>query len=193
MLAALARPFRHAAPPEAFDFMQEAGGTAGELVCLDCAATSLDLRSARLLSLAAVRIRGNRVLTSSALQLDIAGPEHDDGQGMSALEAVQKLLRFIGPRPVVGYWLDFDLELLEPQIERLLGCPLPNATVEVSALYHARIRRQPRAPHRPLDLRFETLRRDLELPALESGSPLAHAVLTALMYLKLSAAPDSQP
>ncbi len=34
---------------------------------------------------------------------------------------------------------------------------------------------------------------DLELPALESGSPLAHAVLTALMYLKLSAAPDSQP
>ena len=191
MLAALARPFRHAAPPEAYDFMQEAGEATGELVCLDCAATSLDLRSAQLLSLAAVRIRGNRVLTSSALRIDVAGPGRSGG--VTALEATQALLRFVGPRPLVGYWLDFDLELLEPQLERLLGCPLPNATVEVSALYHERVRRQARVLHRPLDLRFETIRRELDLPPMERPTPLAHAVLTALMYLKLSAAPDSQP
>lgn len=190
MLAALARSFRHAAPPEAYDFMQEAGDCSGELVCLDCEATSLDLRSAQLVSLAAVRIRGNRVLTSSALRVEVAGPGRSDG--VSALEATQALLRHIGPRPIVGYWLDFDLELLEPHLDHLLGCPLPNATVEVSALYHERMRRQARAPHRPLDLRFETIRRELDLPPMEQPTPLAHAVLTALMYLKLATPQDAR-
>ena len=183
MLLALARRLRH--PPATDQPSRQHGDTpdtAGEVVCIDCTATSLDRRYARLLAVAAVPLRGNRLLTSQALHLSVdpAWP-----RALPPLDAAAQLLRYIGQRPLVGYYLDFDFALLAPLFSALLGHPLPNRGIDVSALYYAR-RVRGRPVSGPDDLRFETIRRDLGLPALSGRSALSHAVLAGLMYLKLS-------
>ena len=62
--------------------------------------------------------------------------EQELAQGLEAKEAMQRLLRFIGSRPLLGYYLEFDLALLEQLIRPLIGVGLPQPAVEVSALYH---------------------------------------------------------
>ncbi|PWV60687.1 3'-5' exonuclease [Plasticicumulans acidivorans] len=177
--------FRHAPPPEAYAFLHEPD-TSGELVCLDCSASSLDPNRARLQSIAAVHLRGNRLLTSQAFVIDV-----DDGlghQGEEPLVAVDRLLRFVGPRPLIGYYTEFDHALLGDSIGQLLNGALPNRVIDVSALYHDAARRRARRPGHAIDLRFETIRRALGLPPMLRTSALAHAVMAGLMYLKLNPA-----
>src|SRR3954468_3406890 len=57
----------HLADPR-FAFMYDAPPE-GEWVTLDCETTGLDVRSDRIISIAAVRIAGNRLLTSQRLEL----------------------------------------------------------------------------------------------------------------------------
>src|SRR5918995_4773859 len=51
----------------------------GEVVGIDCETTTLDIRRAELLSVAAIRIRGDRILTSERLEL-VVRPEGRPGE-----------------------------------------------------------------------------------------------------------------
>ena len=41
-----------------------------------------------------------------------------------------------GGRPLVGYYLEFDMGMLNKYVRPLIGAPLPNRRIEVSSLYY---------------------------------------------------------
>lgn len=174
-----------------------------EWVALDCETTGLDRRRDEIVSIGAVRIVGERLLTSERLELLVqpergVSPEsvrihrlreRDLAQGLPAQEAVRRLLHFAGSRPLVGYYLEFDLAMLNRIARPLLGMPLPQPAVEVSALYHDYKFRQlpPYQQHdnAGIDLRFDTMMRDLQLPLRDAHDALNDAVMAGLAFIKL--------
>ena len=136
----------------------------GEWVALDCETTGLDVRSDKIVSIGAVRIVGNRLLTSQRLEL-LVRPERamtaesvrvhrlrEQRRGARAstpAQAMRQLLDFIGSRPLVGYYLEFDVAMLNREIWPMLGVRLPQPKIEVSAMYYDFKNRQlPAAPAR---------------------------------------------
>ena len=172
-----------------------------EWVSLDCETTGLNTRSDEIIAISAVRIQGDRILTSQRLEL-LVRPEgavpadsirvhrlrgQDVAGGLPAQEAVQQLLHFIGSRPLVGYYLEFDVAMLNRVLFPMLGVPLPQQQIEVSALYYDYKFRQLDAHQkdRSIDLRFATLMHDLDLPEREAHNALNDAVMAALAFTKL--------
>jgi len=172
-----------------------------EWVSLDCETTGLNTRSDEIIAISAVRIQDDRILTSQRLEL-LVRPEgavpadsirvhrlrgQDVAGGLPAHEAVQQLLHFIGSRPLVGYYLEFDVAMLNRVLFPMLGVRLPQPQIEVSALYYDYKFRQLDAHQkdRSIDLRFATLMRDLDLPEREAHNALNDAVMAALAFTKL--------
>ena len=174
-----------------------------EWVALDCETTGLNVRSDEIISIAAVRIVGQRILTSERLELlvrperGISAPsvrihrlrERDVAQGVPLQDAIKRLLHFIGSRPLVGYYLAFDVAMLNRALWPLLGQGLPQAKIEVSSLYYDyKFRQLPayqQQGNADIDLRFATIMRDLGLPAREAHDALNDAVMAALAFIKL--------
>ena len=172
-----------------------------EWVALDCETTGLNTRSDEIIAISAVRIQGDRILTSQRLEL-LVRPEgavpadsirvhrlrgQDVAGGLPAQEAVQQLLHFIGSRPLVGYYLEFDVAMLNRVLFPMLGVRLPQPQIEVSALYYDYKFSQLDAHQkdRSIDLRFATLMHDLDLPEREAHNALNDAVMAALAFTKL--------
>ena len=174
-----------------------------EWVALDCEATGLNVRTDDIIAIGAVRIRGNRIMTSERLELLVRPEkkrlsadsvrvhrlrEQDVAQGVSADEAMMKLMHFIGSRPLVGYYLEFDMALINRVLFPMLGMGLPQPKIEVSTLYYDYKYQQ--LPHHArdsgsIDLRFDSLMKDLDLPLWPAHDALNDAVMAALAFLKL--------
>ena len=169
MLAALARPFRHAAPPGAFDFMQEAGGDRRRNWS---ARLRGDLARPAQCKVAVARGRAHprqpRADLPRRCSSTSPAPSTATARALSALEAVQKLLRS-SARAGGRLLARFRPRTAGAADRGLLLAARRRMRPSRSRRCTMRIRRQPRAPHRPLDLRFETFRRDLELPALDAA------------------------
>ncbi len=186
----------------AFRFMFEPP-PANEWVALDCETTGLTVRSDEIISIGAVRIVGNRIMTSERLELLVRPErgvssesvrihrlrERDLAQGLALDEAMKRLMQFIGSRPLVGYYLEFDLAMLNRAIWPILGQGLPQARIEVSSLYYDHKFRQLPAyqqqANADIDLRFATLMNDLDLPLRDAHDALNDAVMAALAFIKL--------
>ena len=172
-----------------------------EWVTLDCETTGLDVRRDRIISIGAVRIVGNRLLTSQRLELLVRPEralkgesvrvhrlrEQDVALGMDPAQAVRQLLDFIGSRPLVGYYLAFDVAMLNREMWPLLGVRLPQPKIEVSAMYYDFKNRQLPAHQRggTIDLRFATMMNDLGLPLRDAHDALNDAVMAGLAFVKL--------
>lgn len=172
-----------------------------EVVSLDCEATGLDVKTDEILSVAAIRIRGSRILTSQRLDLlvrprrDLAANNvafHwlrpiDVAGGVPVEEAIDRLLHFIGSRPLVGYYLQFDVALINRYLRSKLGVHLPNRVIEVSSLYYDVV--LPTTADGYVDLSFEAMRRGLDLPQRPRHTAFGDALLAAMMYVKLAGMP----
>jgi len=173
-------------------------GPEGEAVSLDCETTGLDRRKDEIVSIAAVRIRGSRVLTSEAFQATVRCAraikpeaikvhglrERDVAMGRAMAEVLPPLLRFIGGRPLVGYYLEFDVAILNRYLRAWLGIGLPNPRVEVSGLYYDR-KYGDAPPGTHVDLSFAEIASDLKLELIDQHDALADATTAALMYVML--------
>lgn len=171
--------------------------TGDEMVVIDTETTGLDTRSAELVSIAAVRVRGDRILTSDSLDLRLRRPDSltgdsirihglrgmdlDNGESLDA--ALEQLLDFVGNRPLVGWHLGFDLAILNRELRPRFGFELPNATVDVAQLWRRRLRR--RHPEIDSRSRFEGVAERLGVPVMGRHTALGDAVTTALMFLRL--------
>jgi DNA polymerase III subunit epsilon len=169
-----------------------------DVVSLDCETTGLDPASADILSIAAVRIRGTRILTSERLDLLVRHPRpirHDGvlihqlrpvdmALGLPLDEAIERALHFVGARPLLGYYLEFDVRMLNKYVRPRLGVPLPNRQIEVSALYYER--KTKHLPGAYVDLSFRAIRHELDLPELPAHDAFNDALLAAMMYLRLA-------
>lgn len=175
---------------------------ANEWVSLSCATTGYDQQHDQVLSLCAVRVCGHRVLSSERLELLLRpdGPvpaeplrrhrlrEQDLALGLPAAEAAKELLHFIGSRPLLGYYLEFDCAMLDQIVKPLIGIGLPQEQVEVSSLYYDwRLRQLP--PYQQdgvnIDLRFASMLAALDLPPRDESDPLNKAVMTGLAFVRL--------
>ncbi|MDI5986694.1 3'-5' exonuclease [Halomonas sp. M4R5S39] len=171
--------------------------TGDELVAIDSETTGLDTRSAELVSLAAVKIRGDRVLASESLDLRLQRPASLSGDsicihglrgidlegGESIETALSRFLEFIGNRPLVGWCLDFDLSIINRELRPRFGFDLPNAGIDVAHTYVRQLRRS--HPEIEPGLRFEQVAGALGVPVMGRHTALGDAVTTALMYLRL--------
>ena len=175
-----------------------------EWVALDCETTGLDVNTAEIIAIAAVRILGNRVMTSERLELLVRPEkrvsresvrihqlrEQDVAHGTNLEDAMMRLTQFIGSAPLVGYYLEFDIAMIDRALIPLLGLDtgLPQARFEVSAMYYDwKFRQLPQhlREHARIDLRFATLMNDLGLPMRPSHDALNDAVMAALAFIKL--------
>jgi len=174
----------------------------GEWVAVDCETTGLDVHRDEIISIGAVRIVGNRLLTSEKLEMLVRPErrrlkadsvrvhglrEQDVAQGIKPEEAMRRLLEFIGSRPLVGYFLEFDVAMLNREIWRLLGVRLPQPKIEVSAMYYDYRNRQlpSHLQGGEIDLRFATMMNDLELPLRGAHDAVNDAVMAGLAFIKL--------
>lgn len=185
---------------EHFAFMYD-DPPAEEWVALDCETTGLDVRHDQIISIGAVRIVGNRLLTSQRLELlvrperplEVASMrvhllrERDVAHGLDPQQAMRRLLDFIGSRPLVGYYLEFDVAMLNRETWPMLGVRLPQPKIEVSAMYYDfKLRQMPaHARGETIDLRFATIMNDLALPLREAHDALNDAVMAGLAFIKL--------
>lgn len=172
-----------------------------EWVSVDCETTGLNPAKDEIIAIGAVRIVGNRVMTSQKLQLLVKPSkavsaeaikvhglrERDVAQGLDIDEAMRQLLQFIGPRPLVGYYLEFDVALINRAIFPMLGVRLPQPQIEISALYYDwKQRTLPPYQHgASLDLRLATLMSDLALPTRHAHDAVNDATMAALAFIKL--------
>jgi DNA polymerase-3 subunit epsilon len=174
-----------------------------EWVALDCETTGLNTRTDEIISIGAVRIMGNRIMTSERFEVLVRPErgissesvrvhrlrERDVAQGLPIDVAMKQLMHFIGSRPLVGYFLQFDLAMLNRAIRPILGQGLPQPKIEVSSLYYDyKFKQLDRIRHLDnddIDLRFVTMMNDLDLPQREAHDALNDAVMAALAFIKL--------
>ncbi len=169
-----------------------------ELVSIDCETTGLDVKRDQLLSVGAIKVKADTILTSERLDFLVKPREPvsektilihhirpvDLEGAVPVEEAVRRVLDFLGPRPLVGYYLEFDAGMLDKHVRPLIGIPLPNRRIEVSRLYYDwRAAQLP--PGANIDLSFEAIRERLDLPRRAAHDAFNDALLTAMMYLRL--------
>ncbi len=182
---------------QAYRFLFEAG-PADEVVAFDCETTGLSVAKDDIIVIAAVKVRGNRILASEKFEA-VARPEatlkadsikvhrlleSDVESGGLIMQIIPDFLRFIGGRPLVGYYLEFDVAMVNKYLRPLLGVELPNPMIEVSELYYERkYGNAPPGTH--IDLSFAHILRDLGLPRLDQHDAFNDAIMTAEMYVAL--------
>jgi DNA polymerase-3 subunit epsilon len=170
----------------------------GEVVSLDCETTGFDPWVDDIVSVAAIRIRGARILASTAFRA-VVRPDaamrasavkvhqlrvQDLAHGRPMAEVLPELLRFIGGRPLVGYWIAFDVSMLNKYLIEMLNIHLPNRLVDVSELYYER-KYGNAPPGTAIDLRYAAILADLGLPARPPHDAMNDALGAAEMYVVL--------
>jgi DNA polymerase-3 subunit epsilon len=92
-------------------------------------------------------------------------------------------LALICNRPLIGYYLEFDMAMINRLVKPWLGVTLPNKQIEVSGLYFDK--KIALIPQGNIDLRFDTILRDLNIPRMGQHNALNDAIMTAMIYIKL--------
>ena len=168
-----------------------------EVVVFDTETTGLSPKNDEILSIGAVKIKGNKILMSEKFELFIKPSREineksikihqirnvDLEHGIDPHKAIVQFLHFIGSRPLVGYYLEFDIKMMNTYVKPWLGINLPNPQIEVSGLYHDK--KIKFIPEGVIDLRFDVMMKELGLPIFGKHDALNDAVMTAMMYIKL--------
>jgi len=175
-------------------------------VCFDCETTGLDRKNDQIITFSAIKIKQNEIMTSQSLNLVIKQSEKISQDSIlihqirnvdvvnsefvytNPKEAIADFLEFIRGATLVGYYLEFDVAMVDKEIKPWLGIGLPNPKIEVSHLYFDYARKQAsRSCIEPnIDLRFDTILQALDLPNLGQHDAYNDALMTALIFLKLS-------
>ena len=95
--------------------------------------------------------------------------------GAQMHKVLPELLHFIGGRPIVGYYVDFDITMLDKYVLPYIQTKLPNPRIDVSAIYYAlKYRNAP--PGTVHDLRFASILVRLGAPSFAPARRLQRRV-----------------
>jgi DNA polymerase-3 subunit epsilon len=168
-----------------------------ELVSLDLETSSLDPRTAEILSLAAVPVRGRRVLTSECFERVVRGtatvdPEAvkyhrlrpvDVEHGIPAGQAARELREWLGERPVIGYCIGFDCGMLERALGAAGDEDIYCTSFDLRDIYRrVEMRRNPDASP---SLALDDILSALGVPAVARHTALGDATAVAMAFLAL--------
>lgn len=168
-----------------------------EFVCFDCETTGLNPLEDDIISIGAVIIKNNTIVSSkkfvkfvkpkTKLQEEAIKVHHIRVMDLENAEdiddVIEEFLEFIGNRKLVGYFLEFDIAMINKYLKPKLGITLPNKTYEVSAIYHDW--KIDRIPQSNIDLRFDAIMKDLDIPVLGKHDAYNDATMTSMIFLKL--------
>lgn len=168
-----------------------------EYVCFDCETTGLNPKVDDIISIGAVIIKDNTIVSSrkfvkfvkpkTKLQAEAIKIHHirecDLEEAEDINDVIEEFIEYIGNKTLVGYYLEFDIAMINKYIKPKLGITLPNKMYEVSSIYYDyKIERIPQAN---IDLRFDTIMDDLQIPYMGKHDALNDALMTSLIFLKL--------
>jgi len=180
-----------------FEFLFEKD-TSGELVVFDTETTGLDPKKDDILSIGAVKIKDNKILTSQTFEIYIKNRQEINSKSIEIHqirpcdladakpvdEAIKEFLHFIGSRKLIGYYLEFDVAMINKYIKPSLGVTLPNKQIEVSELYFDKT--VGLIPQGNIDLSFDVILTKCGVPNMGVHNAVNDAIMTALIYLKLT-------
>lgn len=171
----------------------------GEYVCFDCETTGLNPKVDEIISIGAVIIKDNKILASKKFQRFIKTKNKKltsesikihrirecdlENANEDFYEVLDEFLEFVGSRRLVGYYLEFDVAMINKYLKPKYGITIPNEQIEVSAVYYDK--KIALIPQGNIDLRFDTIMKDLQLPLLSKHDAINDAIMTALMFVKL--------
>ncbi len=182
---------------EKFAFLFDAD-TSGEVVVFDTETTGLDVSKDEILSIGAVKIKENKILTSQTFEVFLQNSKEisstsikihgirpvDLKNAKTTKEGIEEFLHFIGARPLVGYYLEFDVGMINRYTKEMLGITLPNQMIEVSEIYFDKTISL--IPQGNIDLRFDTILKNCAVPNMGVHNAVNDAIMTAMIYLKLT-------
>lgn len=168
-----------------------------EYVCFDCETTGLNPKKDDIISIGAVIIKDNTIISSkkfvkfikpkTKLQAEAIKVHHirecDLNNANDIDLVIEEFLEFIGNRTLVGYFLEFDISMINKYLKPKLGITLPNKTLEVSEIYHDY--KIEIIPQGHIDLRFNSIMEELQIPSLGKHDAYNDALMTAMIFLKL--------
>jgi len=168
-----------------------------EYVSLDCETTGLNPKKDEILSIGAVIIKNNKILMRNTFNIFVKPSSSIDAESIkihqirpidliSAVDskvAITQLLDFIGNRTIIGYYIKFDLAIISKYTQKFIGIKLPNKSIEVSSLYYKS--RKKTSAYDFVDLKFDTIMKELQIPELGKHDALNDAIMTAMIFLKL--------
>lgn len=177
----------------------------GVFVSFDCETTGLNRKKDRIITLSAIKIIENEVQTSQSLNLvikqgdDISAEsievhqirnmdvENSEDLYFDEFEAIKLFLEFIRGATLVGYYLEFDVAMVNRVIKPRLGIGLPNPQIEVSGMcYEYAMQKYKRSCIEPnIDLSFDTILKNLDIPNLGQHDAFSDALMAALIFVKL--------
>jgi len=168
-----------------------------EYVCFDCETTGLNPKTDEIISIGAIIIKNNKILhskkferfakTEQALSPESIKIHHirecDIVNALNIDDVIEEFLEFVGNRPLVGYFLEFDCAMINRYVKPKLGIKLPNKQYEVSSIYFDQaIKHNPGAN---IDLRFDIIMDRLNLPRLGKHDAINDVIMTAMIFIKL--------
>jgi len=169
-----------------------------EYICFDCETTGLNPKVDDIISIGAVLIKNNKIITSKrferfikpkkklskeSIQIhQIRSCDLEDGKDID--DVIIEFIDFIGNRKLVGYYLEFDIAMVNKYIKPKIGITLPNKQIEVSALYYDKVTFG-NSFNQNVDLRFNTIMKKLDLPNLTKHNAINDAIMTSMIFLKL--------
>lgn len=168
-----------------------------EYVCFDCETTGLDPKKDDIVSIGAVIIKNNTIISSkkfvkfvkpkTKLQADAIKIHHirecDLADAEDIDKVIEEFLEFIGNRTLVGYFLEFDMAMINKYLKPKLGITLPHRALEVSAIYYDY--KIEKIPQGNIDLRFNTIMEELNIPTLGKHDAYNDAIMTSMIFIKL--------
>jgi len=170
---------------------------APEVVSVDLETTSLDTRSAEILSIAAVPIRDRRILLSERFERVVRATAAVDREavkyhrlrpvdvqhGAAPGEAATAFVEWLGGRPLLGYCIGFDCAMLEHALRGAGREGIDGPRFDLRELYRRRaLRRNPDdAPSQALD----EILAALGVPKVARHTALGDATSVAMAFLGL--------
>ncbi|AXX91554.1 DNA polymerase III subunit epsilon [Malaciobacter molluscorum LMG 25693] len=168
-----------------------------EFICLDCETTGLNPKKDEILSIGAVMIKDNKIIIRKNFNIFLKSSINTNEESIKIhqirpidlenatepSDAIFKLLEFIGSRPIIGYYIKFDVSIISKYTKELIGIKLPNETIEVSSMYYKTKKRS--SEYEFVDLKFDTIMKELDIPELGKHDALNDAIMTSMIFLKL--------
>lgn len=175
-----------------------------EYVCLDCETTGLNPKKDEILSIGAVHIKDNKILMRKTFNIFVKPSQNVNAEAIKIHQirpvdlqnavdpkiAILDLLDFIGSRPIVGYYIKFDIAMISKYTKKYIGIKLPNESIEVSSMYYRT--RKKTSEYEFIDLKFDTIMKELNIPTLGKHDALNDAIMTSMIFLKLRNVTDAK-
>jgi DNA polymerase-3 subunit epsilon len=172
-----------------------------EYIVLDTETTGLNPNQDEILSIGAVKIKNNKIIAKEFFEIFIKPKKFisqesilihhirpsDIENGVDINDALKKLLPFIKNLPIIGYYISFDINILNNYLKQYLGVSLTNKQIEVSTMYYERFKKT--SHNQYVDLKFDTIMTELNIPILGKHDALNDAIMTAMIFLKLDNLP----